>query len=102
MADGNKPPIDKACGEGLMPDSRMMAERLGISLPPTLGYEFRGIRFLWRRPIRRSELSRETGAEWAYGGLLCMKFCGTRRKRPASTCSGTPRLARFRTLKPAG
>ena len=22
VADGNRPPIDKACGEGLMPDSR--------------------------------------------------------------------------------
>jgi flavin-dependent dehydrogenase len=45
VADGNIPPIDKSCGEGLMPDSRVMAERLGISLDSKLGYEYRGIRF---------------------------------------------------------
>jgi flavin-dependent dehydrogenase len=45
VADGNRPPIDKACGEGLMPDSRRHAERLGIHLPASMGFEFRGIRF---------------------------------------------------------
>lgn len=45
VSDGGVPPIDKACGEGLMPDSRLAAERLGIELPSSLGYEFRGIRF---------------------------------------------------------
>ncbi len=45
VADGNRPPIDKACGEGLMPDSRRAAARLGIEFPDSLGFEFRGIRF---------------------------------------------------------
>ena len=45
VADGEKPPIDKPCGEGLMPDSRASAQRLGIDLPASMGYEFRGIRF---------------------------------------------------------
>jgi flavin-dependent dehydrogenase len=45
LADGNRPPIDKACGEGLMPDSRRAAARLGIEFPASLGFEFRGIRF---------------------------------------------------------
>lgn len=45
VADGSRPPIDKPCGEGLMPDSRREAERLGIHLPASLGFEFRGIRF---------------------------------------------------------
>jgi flavin-dependent dehydrogenase len=45
VADGNSPPIDKPCGEGLMPDTRNMAQSLGISLPSSLGFEFRGIRF---------------------------------------------------------
>jgi 2-polyprenyl-6-methoxyphenol hydroxylase-like FAD-dependent oxidoreductase len=45
LADGNRPPVDKPCGEGLMPDSRATAARLGISLPRSLGFEFRGIRF---------------------------------------------------------
>jgi flavin-dependent dehydrogenase len=46
IADGNRPPVDKACGEGLMPDSRESAARLGIEFPESLGFEFRGIRFL--------------------------------------------------------
>jgi flavin-dependent dehydrogenase len=45
VADGNEPPIDKPCGEGLMPDSRLMAARLGIELPGAIGFEFRGVRF---------------------------------------------------------
>jgi flavin-dependent dehydrogenase len=45
VADGNCPPIDKACGEGLMPDSRRAAAHIGIHLPESLGCEFRGVRF---------------------------------------------------------
>jgi flavin-dependent dehydrogenase len=45
VADGNHPPIDKPCGEGLMPDSRRHAARLGIHLRASMGCEFRGIRF---------------------------------------------------------
>ncbi len=39
------PPIDKACGEGLMPDSLAVLDRLGIAVPFNVGYRFRGIRF---------------------------------------------------------
>jgi flavin-dependent dehydrogenase len=45
VADGNRPPIDKACGEGLMPDSIAAASRIGIVLPEGEGFRFRGIRF---------------------------------------------------------
>ena len=45
VADGNRPPVDKACGEGLMPDTRIAAQHLGIHLPASIGYEFPGIRF---------------------------------------------------------
>jgi menaquinone-9 beta-reductase len=45
VADGNRPPIDKACGEGLMPDCRAAAAEIGIEIPASLGAEFRGIRF---------------------------------------------------------
>ena len=38
-------PIDKACGEGLMPDSRETLAQLGISLTESDGQPFRGIRF---------------------------------------------------------
>jgi len=46
LADGMKPPVDKACGEGLMPDALEAARFLGISIPPLQGAYFRGIRFL--------------------------------------------------------
>jgi len=45
VADGNRPPIDKACGEGLMPDSIAAAAEIGIRLPEAGGCRFRGIRF---------------------------------------------------------
>jgi flavin-dependent dehydrogenase len=37
--------IDKACGEGLMPDSRETLAQLGVMLADSDGYLFRGIRF---------------------------------------------------------
>lgn len=46
VADGAVPPIDKACGEGLMPDSLDAAARLGFKVPAAAGHPFRGIRFL--------------------------------------------------------
>jgi len=33
VADGVQPPIDKACGEGLLPDGRVALERLGFTCP---------------------------------------------------------------------
>lgn len=49
VADGQKPPIDKACGEGLMPDGLVALERLGIRVPLSKAYPFRGIRFVGLR-----------------------------------------------------
>jgi flavin-dependent dehydrogenase len=49
VADGMAPPIDKACGEGLMPDTLEALALLGIdaaALASTESYPFRGIRFL--------------------------------------------------------
>jgi flavin-dependent dehydrogenase len=46
VADGAEPPIDKACGEGFLPDGLEALERLGIQVPLTEAYPFRGIRFL--------------------------------------------------------
>jgi flavin-dependent dehydrogenase len=48
VADSRRPPIDKACGEGLMPDGLAAFERLGLQLPLEQAYPFRGIRFLSR------------------------------------------------------
>ena len=46
VADPARPPIDKACGEGLMPDALASLARLGIALRPETCFPFRGIRFL--------------------------------------------------------
>lgn len=46
VADGMTPPIDKPCGEGLMPDGRAALEKLGISIPAKDSHRFRGICFV--------------------------------------------------------
>jgi flavin-dependent dehydrogenase len=46
VADGGQPPIDKACGEGLMPDGLAALGRLGVQLSLADAYPFRGIRFV--------------------------------------------------------
>ena len=46
LADGAVPPIDKPCGEGLMPDGVEALHQLGIRIPEGEGYPFRGIRFV--------------------------------------------------------
>jgi flavin-dependent dehydrogenase len=46
LADPAHPPIDKACGEGLMPDALSALAALEVPLPAAMGRPFRGIRFL--------------------------------------------------------
>ncbi len=46
VADGAKPPIDKACGEGLLPNTLSALRDLGVAISPDGGRMFRGIRFL--------------------------------------------------------
>jgi flavin-dependent dehydrogenase len=46
VADGAKPPIDKACGEGLMPDTLRALDELGVTIQQGEGRAFHGIRFL--------------------------------------------------------
>ncbi|HET7348593.1 MAG TPA: FAD-dependent monooxygenase [Acidobacteriaceae bacterium] len=45
VADALRPPIDKPCGEGLMPDSRRELARLGVQVDDRLGARFSGILF---------------------------------------------------------
>jgi menaquinone-9 beta-reductase len=46
VADSCAPPIDKPCGEGLMPDGIAALERLGVTIPASEARPFRGIRFV--------------------------------------------------------
>jgi flavin-dependent dehydrogenase len=45
VADGAKPPIDKACGEALLADAIEALERLGVSVPAADAYPLSGVRF---------------------------------------------------------
>jgi len=46
VADRAQPPIDKACGEGLMPDSLEVLAQLGVSLEGCETGTFHGIKFI--------------------------------------------------------
>ena len=46
VADGAEPPIDKACGEGIMPDAIAALGSLGVRIDGSDGFAFRGIRFV--------------------------------------------------------
>ena len=46
VADGAQPSIDKACGEGFLPDGVSALEALGLRVPVGDGWAFRGVRFL--------------------------------------------------------
>jgi flavin-dependent dehydrogenase len=46
VADLARPPIDKACGEGLMPQTVVGLKTLGVTFGPAQGVPFRGIRFI--------------------------------------------------------
>ncbi|MBZ5658133.1 MAG: NAD(P)/FAD-dependent oxidoreductase [Acidobacteriia bacterium] len=63
VADGAVPPIDKACGEGLMPDGVDALHKLGITIPQGEAQPFRGIRFVSGNNQAEAEFPRGT----AYG-----------------------------------
>lgn len=46
VIDSRRPPIDKACGEGLMPDGVRWLSDNGVELAAAESYRFRGIRYL--------------------------------------------------------
>lgn len=45
LADALRPPIDKPCGEGLMPEARRALAALGVAFGPNDGVAFSGITF---------------------------------------------------------
>jgi flavin-dependent dehydrogenase len=61
IADALQPPIDKPCGEGLMPDSRRELAKLGVELDARHGAEFRGILFAGERARVSAEFPRGVG-----------------------------------------
>jgi flavin-dependent dehydrogenase len=49
LADGSHPPIDKACGEGLLPDTLAALSELGVDIGASEGYAVQGIRFVGKK-----------------------------------------------------
>lgn len=50
VLDKATPPIDKACGEGLMPAAVRELQEVGIAMNADLGQPFEGIRYLMQEP----------------------------------------------------
>jgi menaquinone-9 beta-reductase len=46
VADGAAPPIEKPCGEGMMPGTLAALQLLGVEVDPGMGCSFRGTRFV--------------------------------------------------------
>ena len=61
VLDARMPPIDKPCGEGILPQGVAALRRLGISLPPESAFPFRGIRFVDGEHSARADFAGATG-----------------------------------------
>lgn len=61
LADHAVPPIDKACGEGLMPDSITALNALGVAISSQDGARIRGIRFLDANGAAAADFSTQSG-----------------------------------------
>lgn len=57
VADRREPPIDKACGEGLLPATLDALKRLDVHLNSSDGYPFRGIRFADHHSVVEADFS---------------------------------------------
>lgn len=61
VIDRGASPIDKACGEGLMPDAVAALRRLGVDLDDRYGAPFRGIHFLDGKCAAAAHFPAESG-----------------------------------------
>lgn len=93
VADYGVPPLDKSCGEGLMPHGVAALRQLGVTIGLEEGVPFRGIRFVdhdlnaqadfpcgWGRGVRRTTLhrllverARQVGVQMHWGARV---VCG--------------------------
>jgi menaquinone-9 beta-reductase len=61
VVDGAKPPIDKACGEGLLPGTIAALDELGVNIQAGDGQILRRIRFIERGAPAEAKLPKEGG-----------------------------------------
>ena len=87
--DGRRPPIDKACGEGLLPDAISRLRQIGITIAPTAKGPFRGIEF----GDDGSRVSAEfpSGEGWGVRRTTLQSLLSERAEDMGSIFSGTLR-----------
>ena len=61
VIDRSKPPIDKACGEGLMPDGARCLEEMGVNLAGTEKAPIAGIRYIDETSRAEASFRRDPG-----------------------------------------
>jgi flavin-dependent dehydrogenase len=61
VLDARTPPINKPCGEGILPQGVAALRMLGISLPPENGFPVHGIRFVDEDHSARADFAGATG-----------------------------------------
>jgi len=61
VLDARVPPIDKPCGEGILPQGVAALRTLGISLPSENAFPFRGIQFVDDLHWARADFANESG-----------------------------------------
>ena len=91
VADRARPPIDKACGEGLMPDGVAALREIGVELTAADGVPFRGIRFLDGDLPGRGPLFKLRVRFWHPQDTAAPDPCTRRVNRPGRTCGGNLR-----------
>ena len=73
VADISRPPIDKACGEGIMPDGVQALGELGLNVNDIPAARLEGIRFI-DEEARAGEVSGPASEMQACWGSLCARF----------------------------
>jgi flavin-dependent dehydrogenase len=61
VLDPRRPPIDKACGEGIMPAGVALLERLGVEFAPDCSRPFRGIRWIDEESTTQADFADRSG-----------------------------------------
>jgi flavin-dependent dehydrogenase len=69
VLDARTPPIDKPCGEGILPQGVTALRTLGISLPPESAFHLRGIRLADEEYSARADFAGATGFSVRRGKL---------------------------------
>jgi len=85
VVDGGEPPIDKACGEGLLPETQSALERLGVRVTANDGFPFQGMCF--------EQSDARVQAEFARGPAIGLRRTVLHEKMVAAAASSGVRMS---------